>query len=63
MKTTASALSWTLYALANNTTVQEKARSEICNVLGQCDDITWDTLDELKYLDNVIKESLRLIKL
>ncbi|EDV21858.1 uncharacterized protein TRIADDRAFT_7839, partial [Trichoplax adhaerens] len=58
--TTSVALAWTLYALANNPAVQVKARQEIFKVVQTGDNITWDTFDKLPYLDNVIKESLRL---
>ncbi|RDD40331.1 Cytochrome P450 4V2 [Trichoplax sp. H2] len=59
-ETISVALAWTLYALATNPAVQEKVRQEICKVIQPGDNITWDTFDDLPYLDNVIKESLRL---
>ncbi|RDD40334.1 Cytochrome P450 4c21 [Trichoplax sp. H2] len=59
-ETTSVALTWTLYALASNPELQEKVRKEICKVIQPSDNITWSTFDELPFLENVIKESLRL---
>ncbi|RDD44412.1 Cytochrome P450 4F1 [Trichoplax sp. H2] len=59
-ETTSVALTWALYALANNPKIQIKARREIKDVLNNCDEISCEKLDELLYLGNVIKESLRL---
>ena len=53
-------LSWTLYELAKNPLIQAKLRAEINTVLHEGNELTWDTVEELKYLENVIKESLRL---
>ncbi|EDV27468.1 uncharacterized protein TRIADDRAFT_53194 [Trichoplax adhaerens] len=58
-ETTSVALTWALYALANNPKIQIKARREIKDVLNNCDEISCEKLDELLYLGNVIKESLR----
>ncbi|CAI2180437.1 8808_t:CDS:10, partial [Funneliformis geosporum] len=58
--TTATALSTILYVLATRKDVQRKVRDEILRVLG--DDLT-PTIDqqrELKYLNMVIKENLRI---
>ncbi|EDV26620.1 uncharacterized protein TRIADDRAFT_54815 [Trichoplax adhaerens] len=59
-ETTSVAIAWTLYALAGKPEIQNKARQEIYKALHQCDNITWDILDGLTYLDSVVKESLRL---
>ena len=59
-ETTSVALAWTLYELAKNPLVQEKVRAEINAVLLKGNELTWDTVEQLKYLENVIKESLRL---
>lgn len=59
MKTSSAALAWTLYALALNPTIQDKLRQDILNMIKRGDNITWEALDELAYLENVIKESLR----
>ena len=59
-ETTSVAMAWTLYELAKNPDIQEKVRAEINQVLCDDDELTWDTVEGLKYLENVIKESLRL---
>ena len=60
-ETTSVGLSWTLYELAKNPLIQAKVRAEINTVLDtEGNELTWDTVEELKYLENVIKESLRL---
>lgn len=60
--TTTSAISYTLYLLARHPEVQARAFKEIRDVIG--DDkskaICMRDLSELKYLECVIKESLRL---
>lgn len=60
--TTTSAISYTLYLLARHPEIQERAFKEIRDVIG--DDktkaISMRDLSELKYLECVIKESLRL---
>lgn len=59
--TTAAALSWALYAMACNPAIQERAAEELKAVLP---DITARPtsaqLAELKYIERVIKETLRL---
>ncbi|KAF5641837.1 aat family amino acid transporter [Fusarium tjaetaba] len=57
-ETTASALFWTAYALSKDQKSQERLRSEILPL--SADDKTAKSIDELPYLDNVIKEALRL---
>ena len=59
-ETTSVCLSWTLYELAKNPLIQAKLRAEINTLLHEGNELTWDTVEELKYLENVIKESLRL---
>nr|AVM18984.1 odorant degrading protein 14 [Holotrichia parallela] len=60
--TTASGISFTLYTLANYPGIQEKVYQEIKSIFG--DDLTRaptpSDLNELRYLEMVIKESLRL---
>ena len=58
-ETTSVALSWTLYDLAKEPQIQAKVREEINSVLCDGTEMTWDTVEELAYLDKVIKESLR----
>ena len=58
-ETTSVALAWTLYELAKNPLIQEKVRAEINAVIREGNELTWDIVEELKYLENVAKESLR----
>lgn len=58
-ESTGYALSWTLYLLSMHPEVQEKAHTEILEVLGDRNP-TPDDLPKLKYLWAVICESLRL---
>ncbi|XP_075162546.1 cytochrome P450 4d8-like [Haematobia irritans] len=60
--TTATALSFTLYLLARNPRVQQKLLAEIHQIYGNDlnQPFTLMNLNELKYMECVIKESLRL---
>lgn len=58
-ETTSVALAWTLYELAKNPEIQAKLREEINSVLCDGTELTWDTVENLMYLEKVIKESLR----
>ncbi|XP_028142626.1 cytochrome P450 4c3-like isoform X1 [Diabrotica virgifera virgifera] len=62
MDTLSSAISFTLYALANNYQVQEKAFNEQKNMFSDLKNArpTMANLNEMKYLELVIKETLRL---
>ncbi|XP_075163186.1 cytochrome P450 4d8-like [Haematobia irritans] len=59
--TTATALAYTLYLLSRHPNVQSKLLTEIHQVYGtgELEDCTISSLNELKYLDCVIRESLR----
>ncbi|XP_054712373.1 cytochrome P450 3A8-like [Uloborus diversus] len=58
---TASAMSFVFYELALNPDVQEKLIAEIDEVLASSDGkLTYDTIQNMKTLDNVISESLRI---
>ncbi|XP_021372772.1 phylloquinone omega-hydroxylase CYP4F2-like isoform X1 [Mizuhopecten yessoensis] len=60
--TTSSAISWTLYSLAENPEIQRRIQQEIDEVLQgrDSDDITWDDLSKLTYLTMCVKEGMRL---
>ncbi|XP_077133460.1 cytochrome P450 4A5-like [Ranitomeya variabilis] len=58
--TTASGISWILYALAKHPEHQEKCREEISGVLGGRDTVEWEDLGKIPYTTMCIKESLRL---
>ncbi len=59
-ETTSMALTWTILLLSKYPRVQSKVRNEIKEVIGDNEELTHDNLSKLKYLDNCIKESLRL---
>ncbi|KAJ8262289.1 hypothetical protein GJAV_G00164760 [Gymnothorax javanicus] len=59
--TTAASLNWTLHLLGSHPEEQKKVHEELQEVLGPSDrPITTDDLRRLRYLECVIKESLRL---
>ncbi|CAG8554374.1 45362_t:CDS:2 [Gigaspora margarita] len=55
-------LSWTLYFLAKNFDHQDRLRKELINMFSDFDhNPTADEIDNLKYLDCVLKETMRLV--
>ncbi|XP_062554130.1 probable cytochrome P450 4d14 [Armigeres subalbatus] len=58
--TTSSALTFLLFNIAKYPEVQQKLYEEISTVVGCTTDLTLPILNDLRYLDLVIKESLRL---
>lgn len=60
--TTTSGISFCLYLLSRHATIQQKAFEEVQQVLGDDKNqpVLMKHLQELKYLEAVIKESLRL---
>uniref|UniRef100_A0A1I7Y626 Cytochrome P450 n=1 Tax=Steinernema glaseri TaxID=37863 RepID=A0A1I7Y626_9BILA len=58
--TTATAMSILCYHLATHEDVQQKLVQEIDDFVGQEDDINMDNVNNMKYLDWCIKESLRI---
>ncbi|RIB20329.1 cytochrome P450 [Gigaspora rosea] len=60
-ETTSTVLSWTLYYLAKNPDVQDQLRKEILNVFISPNHIpSFEELDQLKFLECVFKEALRI---
>lgn len=57
--TSTAQLSWSLHLLANHPDVQARARDEVDSVLGASSP-TISTISQLAYLDQVVKETLRL---
>ncbi|KAI1792354.1 cytochrome P450, partial [Ganoderma leucocontextum] len=57
-ETTSTATTWCLYALTQNSRVQQKLRDELLTV--ETGTPTMDELNALPYLDMVVRESLRL---
>jgi len=58
-ETTATALSWLVYELTIHPEIQEKMLREIHKVVGTSTP-TFEDLDKLEYVDNVITENLRI---
>ncbi|TVY20558.1 Cytochrome P450, partial [Lachnellula arida] len=58
--TTASTLSWTFYELARHPEIYQKLRAEIIERVGLRRAPTYDDLKSMKYLQNVMHETLRL---
>lgn len=59
--TTAAAINWSLYLLGTNPEVQRKVDQELDDVFGRSHrPVTLEDLKKLKYLDCVIKETLRV---
>ncbi|KAF7301922.1 hypothetical protein MIND_00758200 [Mycena indigotica] len=57
-ETTSTALTWALFALTQNVAVQTRLREELLAI--STDQPSLDILDDLPYLDNVVRETLRL---
>ncbi|XP_022082457.1 uncharacterized protein LOC110974856 [Acanthaster planci] len=59
-ETTNSLLTFTAYLLATNQDVQEKLHAEIDNLAPTRDNLGYDVIAKMEYLDMVISESLRM---
>ena len=58
--TTASGITWVMHLLGNYPEIQKKALEEIEAVIGDSQEVTFEHLSKLKYLECIVKESLRL---
>ncbi|XP_040311902.1 cytochrome P450 4A11-like [Herpailurus yagouaroundi] len=58
--TTASGISWILYALATHPEHQQQCREEVQSLLGDEHTGEWDHLDQMPYTTMCIKEALQL---
>lgn len=59
-ETTSSTISFTLYELAINPSIQTKLREEVKSIEKKHGGITYESLKEMTYLDLCVKESLRM---
>ncbi|CAG8614232.1 4348_t:CDS:2 [Gigaspora margarita] len=60
-ETTSTALSWALYFLAKNPDIQDRLRKELLDVLTDCNHFpTYEEIEHLKFLECVLKETLRI---
>ncbi|KAF0556966.1 cytochrome P450 [Gigaspora margarita] len=60
-ETTSNALAWALYYLAKNPDIQKNLRKEILDEFSDHNNSpTFEAIDQLKYLDCVFKETLRI---
>ncbi|GJQ77926.1 Cyp6a9 [Trypoxylus dichotomus] len=57
-ETSATTINFCLFELAQHSDIQEKVRSEIEEIL-QDEQVSYDSVEKLKYLDQVIDETLR----
>ncbi|PSN55897.1 Cytochrome P450 6a2 [Blattella germanica] len=58
-ETSSNVMSFCLYELAMNLDIQGKLRQEITSVLEKHGSVTYEAVNEMKYLNQVISESLR----
>ncbi|KAK5646377.1 hypothetical protein RI129_004841 [Pyrocoelia pectoralis] len=60
-ETSSSVMSFCLYKLAENMAIQDKVREEIDSILRKYDGkINYDSIIDMKYMDQVINETMRL---
>lgn len=58
--TTASAMMWTLYALAKYPKMQQEVRDELNDILAEKSSVEYDDLPKLQFTTRFLKESLRM---
>lgn len=59
-ETTAGTIQWALYELARHPEIQQRCREEVQDVVGDDIDVLHEHLQQLKYLHQVVKETLRV---
>ena len=59
-ETTSLSMTWVIFQLAKYPNYQARLQEEIENAFDGGSEITFDALDKLRFLDNFIKETLRL---
>ena len=59
-ETTSTSLTWAILLLSKFPHIQSKVREEIKKFISDDKELTHENLSKLKYLDNCIKESMRL---
>ncbi|KDN52725.1 cytochrome P450 [Tilletiaria anomala UBC 951] len=59
-ETTATAMSWILFYLAGNLEVQDKVRAEVQEHMSGRNELSYDGINALPWVDAVVRESLRL---
>ena len=60
MDTTSNAMARILSLLSQHPEVQEKVRAELCDAFQDQEELDYETLSSLPYLDAVVKETLRV---
>ncbi|XP_071576367.1 cytochrome P450 6k1-like [Temnothorax nylanderi] len=58
-ESSAATATFALYELAQNQDIQDNVREEIDETLAKHGDLTYEAIDEMKYLEKVINETLR----
>lgn len=59
-ETSATTVSWSLMVMAENPNIQQKLRAEIMALASQDRELSYTDIEKLSYLDNFIKEVMRV---
>ncbi|PNY28183.1 Cytochrome P450 alkane hydroxylase [Tolypocladium capitatum] len=59
--TTAATMSWAMYGISNYPAAWARVRREVFDVLGPNEKPTYEALEDLKYVKNVIDKTMRLL--
>ena len=60
LDTTSATLTFCMFYLLKHPEIQEKIREEIIEVMGDDEELTFDHIQSMKYMDRVLYETLRL---